>query len=176
MDEEMKDLMAAIEKARNSANAQFCARIMPRYVSAFRVLYYKAYGDEKAVRNLLGLSLRLGFDGEEIEGEDELYQIGISFFGLEEENTRVTIFELPRAEAEWECNYLCLAYCEKKDYKQVYYLLSERYEDGRFGLCRIKGDGTHINYGFNYGNIQTRQDMENACKAFLLSQVGSEEE
>lgn len=151
------------ERASKSANMAFYVQVLPRLIASDNGAYfYYGFGDESAMRVIIKTLADYLDNQKGIEGVDNIRKASIHFRLDPARQIRSTILEIPGASFEPECNFIAIVYApEEGGGKKLRYLSSELYEDGSFILCEKVAD-RHVNYGHNYGDIRSVDDMWDA--------------
>lgn len=153
------DVLEQLLRMRTSANIVFYKQALYSLLKEHVGLFYKSFEDEEATRRIIDVIVQSMKSIEHLEGIENLERIAVHFKSNPSKKLRATILEIPNPSFEPECNFVAIAFCPEDGFIQLHYYLSELYEEGCFGLCEQKSDGTHLNFGGNYGDIQTVDDL-----------------
>lgn len=142
-------------KLKESANYHFSNEYLPFLFFLNPEAFDKCMNDQIVLDNCLKTVIaKMKNDGYLVKDLNNTRTIVVND---EHYDAKGIIFEIPNAEYECECNYVCIV----KLNGELKYFESEYYESGRFGLCGrdLKG---HYNYGDTGGDIRTAEDMWDA--------------
>ena len=172
-DDEQKEFLERIMQVGKSAVFWFMKEGLWVFLKMLPGYFAKYHGQGEKARRIIDINVTRSKEAG-LTGTDRLAATKIHYREVPEKRIKATILEIPGPYLEPEPNILALVYAPKEDYEQLYYYLSEYYENGWFGLCEQKSDGTHLNYGFSGGDIRTVDQMWQACLDLVLPTLEQE--
>lgn len=157
------DMLKKAKKLKQSVNYQFCNNYLPGLLFYKPEIFVICFKDNDLIYKLLELVVAAmkedGFTA------DKYKTLKCDFRVDRDKRIAGIVIEIPDAEIEPECNYVCVCYNDK----DPRFFESELYEEGTYGLCSRNKEGMHLNHGGIGGDIRSADDMWNAVTEVLTN-------